>query len=144
MRTIHRTLIAAATLAFAAGACKKAPPPPEPAPPPPAPLAVASVTLGKAIDATKAVSMPATTFGTRDTIYASVATTGVATSATLTAHWTFENGQTIDSTSQSIAPSGPATTEFHIMKASSWPAGRYTVSILLNGAPVSSKGFEVK
>jgi hypothetical protein len=144
MRTIHRTLIAAATLALAVGACKKAPPAAEPAPPPPAPLAVAGVTLGKAVDAMKAVSMPATTFGVRDTIYASVATTGVATSATLTAHWTFENGQTVDSTSQSIAPSGPANTEFHIMKASPWPAGKYTVSIMLNGAAASAKAFEVR
>jgi hypothetical protein len=143
MHTIRRTLIAAATLAFAVGACKKAPPPAEPAPPP-APVAVANVSLGKAVDAMKAVLTPATAFGVRDTIYASVATTGVATAATLTAHWTFENGQTVESTSQSIAPSGPANTEFHIMKASPWPAGKYKVSVLLNGAVASSKEFEVK
>jgi hypothetical protein len=131
--------------------CKKeAPPPPpaavEPPPPPPAaPLSVQSVDLGKAVGADKHISTPATTFGRRDTIYASVSTAGAASSATLGARWTFEKtGQLVDSTSVPIAPTGPAVTEFHVMRTSAWPTGKYKVSIVLNGQPASEKEFEVK
>jgi hypothetical protein len=43
-----------------------------------------------------------------------------------------------------IAPTGPATTEFHISKPSGWPAGKYKVEISADGAPAGSKEFEVK
>ena len=50
---------------------------PAPVPPPVmAGVAVGSITLGKAIDAGKKVSQAADSFATKDTIYASVDTTG--------------------------------------------------------------------
>lgn len=145
IRTASFVLLGAAALT---GACKKAPPPPpvqeQAPPPPPAPLAVTTVDLGKGVDADKRISAPATQFGLRDTIYASVATTGVASTATLAAKWTFGTGQLVDSTSVTIAPTGPANTEFHIIKKSAWPVGKYKVSILLNNAVATEKEFEVK
>ncbi len=146
MRVFKYSAAAVAAILVGVAACKKAPPPAEPAPPPPppAPVAVASLDLGKAIGADKRVVEAKSDFGLRDTIYVSVGTTGVSTGATLTAKWTFQTGQTVDSTTQSIAPSGPATTEFHIMKKTAWPVGKYKVAILLNGAPAMDKDFEVK
>jgi hypothetical protein len=132
---------------LAASACKKAPPPAEPLPPPPppaAPVAVSSLDLGKAIGPDKRVTEAKSDFGPRDTVYASVGTTGTSSGATLTAKWTFQTGQVVDSTSQSIAPAGPATTEFHIMKKTAWPVGKYKVAIMLNGAPALDKEFEIK
>ena len=127
-----------------------APPPvaaPAPAPtPPPAavPVSFSALTLGNAVDAGNKVTAAMATFATTDTIYASVDTNGVAASATLAARWTFGDGQLVDESSQSIAPTGPATTTFHISKPSGWPAGSYKVDISLDGAPVASQGFEVK
>ncbi len=145
MRThyLHRAAAVAAALSVSAISCKKAPPPP-PTAPPQAPVAVASVDLGKQLDPDKRVVQAMATFGTRDTIYASVATTGAATSAVLTAKWTFQTGQTVDSTTTTIAPTGPAQTEFHIVKASRWPAGKYKVAIWLDGQLAGEKEFEVK
>src|SRR5690349_14833407 len=82
--------------------CKKkegpAPPPtaaaPAPAPTPPA-FGVQGIELGKSIGSDKKVAAPSTTFSRRDTIYASVATEGAAPSKTLTAKWTFQDGQTV-------------------------------------------------
>ncbi len=140
----------AAVLTVTALGCKKkeAAPPPDvgasaPAPTAPAPLTVVSVDLGSSVGADKRVAAPKTTFGRRDTIYASVATTGMASSADLTARWTFQTGQVVDSSSQAIAPTGPAQTEFHIAKPSGWPTGKYNVEIFLDGKSVSSKEFEV-
>lgn len=147
---MRRTLWQAASLLLIVvlpiGCKKKAPPPPpvavEPAPPPP--VAMSTVDLGKAIGADKRVMVAGTVFGVRDTIYASIATTGVASSAVLTAKWTFQTGQLVDSSSRSIAPTGPATTEFHIVKKSAWPVGKYKVAVSLDGGLPVEKEFDVK
>jgi hypothetical protein len=136
--SLHRAAAAVMVLSVLA-ACKKTAPPPAQAP-----VEVASVDLGRQIGPDNRVVQSMTTFGVNDTIYASVATTGAATSAVLTAKWTYQTGQTVDSTTMTIAPTGPAQTEFHIMKASPWPAGGYTLAIWLNGQSVGQKAFEVK
>ena len=150
MKTTHfrAGLLALVTAASLTAACKKADnttpaADSSPAMEPAAALMVASVDLGKAIDAERRVTNGTDDFGTRDTIYASVATTGNG-NGTLTAHWTFEDGQVVEHSEQSVAASGPAVTEFHIAKSTPWPAGKYKVAISLNGREVSSKDFEVK
>jgi hypothetical protein len=135
---LHRAAAAAVVLSVFV-ACKKAAPPPAMAP-----IAVASVDLGRQVGSDNRVVQSMTTFGVNDTIYASVATTGAAANAVLTAKWTYQTGQTVDSTTTTIAPTGPAQTEFHIMKASPWPVGGYTLAIWLNGQSVGQKAFEVK
>jgi hypothetical protein len=123
-------------------------PAPAPAPtPPPAAAAgvtVASIDLGTAVGPDQKVTSPTTTFGAKDTIYAAVATTGSASNATLGAKWTYQDGQTVNDSSQTIAPSGPAVTTFHISKPDGWPTGSYKVEISLDGTPVSSKDFTVQ
>ena len=154
MRTLRGRLYLVVIVGGAVGAigCKKeAPPPAEtgnadtaPAPAAPEAFAVSEVTLGKAVGADKRVASPATTFGPKDTIYASVATTGSAPSKTLTAKWTFQDGQTVKEGSETIAPTGPAVTDFHISKPSGWPVGKYKVEISADGASLTTKEFEVK
>jgi hypothetical protein len=130
-------------------ACKKkeAPAPPAeaaaPAPAPPA-FAVLGIDVGKGIGADKKVTAPATTFGRRDTIYASVATEGAAPSKTISAKWTYQDGQVVKEQAETIAPTGPAATEFHISKPKPWPAGKYKVEIAVDGTPAGSKDFEIK
>jgi hypothetical protein len=102
------------------------------------------VEVGKQLGADKQVSNPTTTFAPRDTIYASVATEGAAPSKTIVAKWTFGSGKAVKTDSQTIAPTGPAHTEFHITKPSGWPAGKYKVEISVDGSPAGSKEFEVK
>jgi hypothetical protein len=144
--------LALSALLLAASGCKKEVPKPAetPAtqPAPPAPLAVASIDLGKAIGPDKKVVSVSTAFGARDTIYASVSTSGNGENATLGAKWTFvkADGSTIpvNESSQTITTTGPATTEFHITKASPWPKGKYRVEVLLNGAPAGTREFDVQ
>jgi predicted small lipoprotein YifL len=106
-------------------------------------LTVTDVRLGKAVDANRRVADDTDDFDPNDTIYASVVTSGTSPGATLHARWTFENGQLVDSTSQSIAPSGDAATEFHIAKPGGFPKGKYKLSVMLNGAEVRTKDFKV-
>jgi len=150
-------LVAATAVALAACGKKEPPPPPPPPPapapvpapaPPPAPVGVmlSAVTLGKAVGADKKVTAATEAFAKGDTIYASVDTTG-AGSATLVAKWTYtKDGKTVPvkEDSATITPTGPATSEFHISKPDGWPAGNYSVEILLDGKTVSTKSFKVQ
>ena len=150
--------IATALLATVAIAgCKKkddmaatTPPPaamPEPAPvepaPAPAPAAatVVSVDLGNAVGADNKVTMAATSFATKDTIHASVATDGAG--GKLNAKWTYQDGQTVDSQDKDVA-SGPQVTDFSISKPDGWPSGKYKVEVSLDGNVVQSRDFDVK
>ena len=99
--------------------------------------------IGNSIGADKRVASPASTFAKTDTIYASVATDGASPSVTLAARWTFEGGQLVNEATQTIAPTGPSATEFHIAKPDGWPAGTYTVQITANGTVVASQTFTV-
>jgi hypothetical protein len=143
-----RTLLTLALMAVPLlGACKKkeAPPPPvvsTPEPPPPPPAPTATVELGSASGPDGRVLAARTRFGTRDSIIASVYTENTPANSTLTAKWTFQTGQTVDSTTQAVAGS-PATTRFFIAKKSAWPVGKYKVDVMLNGSPIASQEFEV-
>ena len=149
--------IAAALLATVALAgCKKkddaamtTPPASEPATPvtmpapapAPTPATVVSVDLGSAVGADNKVTMASTSFATKDTIHASVATDGAG--GKLNAKWTYQDGQTVDSQDKDVA-AGPQTTDFSISKPDGWPAGKYKVEISLDGNVVQSRDFDVK
>jgi hypothetical protein len=158
---MHKKYILAtvAALVFTLNACGKkeeAPktqsvPTPTTAPvsiPPPvmAGVTVGTIALGNAIGSDKKVSQGSESFGKKDTIYASIDTTGTG-SATLKAKWTYrKSGQEslVKDDSQTITPTGPATSEFHINKPDGWPTGQYQVEIFVNDKPAQSKTFSVK
>ena len=106
-------------------------------------VSVTDVKLGTGVDADMRITDETDDFSPTDRIHASVTTSGSATSATLTARWMYQDGQVVDESTQTIAPTGPATTEFHISQANGLPAGDYRVVILLNGAEVETKEFTV-
>jgi hypothetical protein len=108
-------------------------------------LTVGTINLGRSIGPDRKVTAPAETFAKNDTIYASVDTSGSGT-ATLKARWTYQQGgQTtvVNEETQTITPTGPATTEFHISKPDGWPAGQYTVEVFLDDRSMGVKTFTV-
>lgn len=107
---------------------------------------VTDVELGRSIDAQGRIAGGAGTddFARSDTIFISVNTDGSAAGSRLTARWTFEDGQVVDESSQTISPSGPATTEFHISNPGGFPAGRYTVAIQLDGRTAETREFTIR
>jgi len=105
---------------------------------------VTDVSLGRAIGGDKAITDGTDKFSPNDTIYASVATDGTASTATVRARWTFEDGQTVNESSRTIAPAGRERTEFHIAKPGGWPAGKYKLEVFLNDQSSETKTFEVK
>lgn len=117
----------------------------------PAPAAVPTVTVietGKSVGANMRVTESLTSFARNDTIYLAVVTDNAPATSTLTAKWTFQDGQVVDSTTQSVAPATAggmtSVTQFHVAKPSGWPAGTYTVEVLLDGRSVGTRTVEVK
>ena len=62
----------------------------------------------------------------------------------LAAKWTYQDGKTVNETTQDISPTGDANHEFHIVKATAWPKGDYKVEILLDGVSAGTKDFTIK
>ena len=153
MSAIRPAILFAVVAAVALGACaKKEPPPPPPTPvsvatavPTPPPFKVTAVDLGKSIGDDKKIKEAATVFGPKETIYASIASEGVAPKVTLKARWTYgEKGQLVNEETRDIAPTGPVVTEFHITKPSGWPAGTYKLEVSTDGSVAATKEFEVR
>ena len=119
---------------------------PVPTSAPAASVTVLTITLGNAIGADKKPTQATDSFDKKDTIYASVDTTGAGT-ATLKAKWTYRtNGQeaSVKEDTQTIAPTGSASNEFHISKPDGWPAGNYQVEIFVADKSAGTKTFTVK
>jgi hypothetical protein len=150
-RSVRLALGALAFAALALGGCNRAEDTAKgtsPVTPPvsaPEPFRVTSLELGNALDAGKKITAPSREFAPSDTIYAAVASEGASPSATIVARWTFEDGQLVSEDSQSIAPTGPASTEFHLSKPGGLPPGKYKVEVMEKGSQSSySREFEVK
>jgi uncharacterized protein YfaS (alpha-2-macroglobulin family) len=115
------------------------------APGAPAALEVTDVELGTAVGSDRRITQATDRFRSTDTIYVSVLTSGGSgASSQLTARFTYEDGQLVDESSQTITPSGSDATEFHVSKPDGWPAGEYEVEILLDGRSVEREEFEVE
>ena len=110
---------------------------------PAATVSVADIDLGRTVT-NKQITDKADNFKPTDTVYVSVHTTGSSPASTVMARWTFEDGQVVNESSQSIAPSGDAYTEFHISKPNGLPKGKYKVEVFLDSKSSGTKDFEVK
>lgn len=156
MTTRIRAILVAAAFgsALAFPACKKAETPapsPSAAAPAEAPTSVpaAAVTvidlqLGKALGPDKKVQTATDTFAPKDTIFAVVSTDGSAPKSVIAMKWTYQDGQTVKEDSKTIAPTGPANTEFSIQKPGGWPKGNYKVDVTVDGKAGQSKAFKVQ
>jgi hypothetical protein len=104
---------------------------------------VSQIDMGRSLNADKTINDNTLSFKPNDTIYASVATTGSAPTATVKARWTYQDGQVVNESTQTISPTGDARTEFHIAKPDGWPPGKYKLEVFLNGSSAATKDFEV-
>ncbi len=109
------------------------------------PLRVTDMQVGKRVGADKRIVDPATSFGTRDTVYVSVTTEGAATDARLSATWMFNGTQSVSEADEMVSSSGGTNvSEFHIMKDTPWPTGAYSVDVKLNGVSAGTREFRIQ
>lgn len=154
---LNAILVCAAMALSACGKQEAPKPAPAPEPPPaaattpapaPAPEGVTASTfsLGSAIGPDKKVTASTESFAKTDTFYVSVDTTGTGT-AELKAKWTYHKGDkvaVVKEESQTITPTGPSSSEFHVSKPDGWPAGEYQVEVSVGDKSLGVRKFAVK
>ena len=109
------------------------------------PFRVIRIDLGKGVDRNQRIIGPTLTFQRYDVIYASVVTEGRAPEVALKARWTFGSGdgELVHEAVQMISASGPAATEFHILKQNGWALGQYRIAVIVGGQTLSSAAYTV-
>lgn len=140
MRSHFRVLTGLLLAAGLSAACTR------PATSPPATqdaVRVTDVDLGLRVGSDKRVTDQTDSFRPSETVYVSVRTEGTVPSAILKARWTFQGGQVVQESSQTIAPKGTTVTEFHVSNPKGWPKGSYQVEVFLNGSSVETESFKV-
>jgi hypothetical protein len=105
---------------------------------------VSQVDMGRSLNADKTIAVNTESFKPTDTIYASVVTESTASTATLKARWTYQDGQVVNESTQTIAPASNARTEFHISKPDGWPTGKYKLEVFLDGSSAATRDLEVE
>lgn len=152
MKITHRLQLGAALAVLSLAACgKKDQPAPADTPVAvtPAPAAtISTIETGKHIGPNKRVTEVTNMFGPKDTLYVAVVTENSVPTTMLTAKWTFQTGQLVDSTAQAVARTDDmnpvAVTEFHLVKPTGWPVGKYTLELWLDGMSAGTREIEVK
>lgn len=122
---------------------------PEPeAPAPTASVSVSDVQFGTEVAADRSVTSPQTSFpADTDTIIVAITTNNSADGeavGTLGARWTFQDGQLVDESSETVAFTGQDVTNFRISNPDAWPTGTYTVEVTIDGEVVETREFTVQ
>ena len=105
---------------------------------------VSQIDMGRSLNADKTINDNTDSFKPNDTVYASIATENTTAAAPLKTRWTYQDGQVVDESTQTIAPTGDARTEFHISKPDGFPTGKYKLEVFLNGSSAATKDLEVE
>lgn len=127
MMRMRNTVLAAMVLAVAA--CSSTP------------LQLANIQIGRSLNQDNSIASISTLFKPNETIYVSVQTTGTA-AGTVGVRWKYQ-GRVIDEPVKQISPSGPTSTSFQLQNSGGFPAGDYSVDVLINGEEVGSRNFRV-
>ena len=65
--------------------------------------------------------------------------------AKVAAKWTHvDSSQTVNEEARDVQLKGDQTWDFEITNTNPWPTGKYRVEVMLDGAVVQSRDFEVK
>ena len=106
------------------------------------PLHVATLQLGRTLNADSTVANLTTRFKPGDAIYAAALTDRTG-SSTLTARWTY-NGHVISEMPKTVSYKGQGATAFEFKNAGDFPIGDYKVEMLVDGQLVASHDFKVQ
>lgn len=107
-------------------------------------FSVIDVDMGRHIAADSTIVDKTDNFASSDTVYATVHTSGTATSSAVVGRWTFEDGSVVHEDTNTVTTSGTARTVFSLVKPAGLAKGRYTLRVLVDGKEVRSKDVTVQ
>lgn len=106
------------------------------------PLTVSAIQTGKSLNSDNSIRAHAAAFQPNDTMYVSVLTPRRG-AGTLTVRWSFA-GRVIHEQSKKVAYQDEAATDFRFQAGDAFPAGEYTIEVLLDGNPVGTRRVKVE
>jgi hypothetical protein len=105
---------------------------------------IVSVLVGNAVDGYSLVITDNRSFTPKDTIYASVLSSGKHQGLRLSAKWLAPDGTQIADSSQPVVPTAGTATTFSIKNPEPWPVGDYQVLIGINGQTQRTETFSIR
>lgn len=105
-------------------------------------LRVATLQLGRSINADNTVAHHTTVFKPDETVYVAVLTSGSG-SGTVSVKWIYE-GRVMGEPKKDVSSRNGTATEFHLQNAGGFPPGDYAVEVFFNGQPAGSRKFRVQ
>jgi hypothetical protein len=105
---------------------------------------IVSVLLGKSMGSDKLVLADSEVFASKDSIHASVLTTGAHQGLSISARWLAPDGSVIAETTQALVPTAATATTFDISNPDGWPVGEYQVQIGVNKRTLQTRKFKVR
>jgi hypothetical protein len=106
------------------------------------PLKVNTIQTGKSLNSDNSVATHAATFNAKDTMYVSVLTDGRG-SGTIVTRWTL-GGRVIHEVTKEVSYNDQAATDFRFQSADGFPAGEYTIEVLVDGNSVGTRSVRVQ
>lgn len=106
------------------------------------PLKVSAIQTGRSLNSDNSVSNHTTRFKPDDTMYVAVLTDG-AGAGTLGIRWRYA-GRQVSEESRQVSYWDNAATEFHIQNSGGFPAGDYSVEILVDGEAFATRTLRVE
>jgi hypothetical protein len=107
-------------------------------------FSVVDIDVGHHVSGDRRLSDTTKTFTPADTLFASVHTTGSATSGAVVGRWTSADGTVLDERTQNVLNSGDAYLAFNLERPTNFAPGTYTLHVLVDGREVASKDVDVK
>ena len=107
-------------------------------------LSVLDIDIGRKAGPDQDVPEESETFAQRDTIYASVNTTGTVRPGAITAQWLFPDGSVIDQQAQPATRDKDANLLFFLTKSGGLARGKYTFRVSVDGREVRSQDVTVR
>jgi hypothetical protein len=107
-------------------------------------LSVRDVDMGRHVGADRKISDKTDDFAPRDTIFASVHTSGTATNGAVVGRWTYQDGSVVDEKTDTVTTNGDAYTVFYIVSPTGFKPGKYTLHVIIDGKEVRAKDVTVK
>jgi hypothetical protein len=108
---------------------------------PTGPLKVSNIQIGRSLNSDNSVGNHTTQFNRDDTMYVAVLTDG-AGAGSIGVRWRFV-GRLVSEETRQVSYRGDAATEFHIQNSGGFPAGDYSVEIMIDGQLFETRTFRV-
>lgn len=106
------------------------------------PLKVSAVQTGKSLNSDNSIAVHAATFRPKDTMYVAVLT-GARGAGTITVRWKL-GSQVLHELTREVSYNDQAATDFRFQAADGFPAGTYTIEVLLDGQSVNTTTVRVE